>query len=29
VFTTLREERSAKATKLAEKEAREAEINTL
>jgi hypothetical protein len=25
----LREERSAKATKLAEKEAREAEINTL
>ncbi|KAL1793119.1 hypothetical protein ACET3X_008101 [Alternaria dauci] len=29
VFTTLREERSAKATKLAEKQAREAEVNTL
>ncbi|KAG9196598.1 hypothetical protein G6011_01719 [Alternaria panax] len=29
VFTTLREERSAKATKMAEKQAREAEIKTL
>jgi hypothetical protein len=29
VFTTLREERSAKAQKMAEKQAREAEINTL
>ncbi|CAG5175055.1 uncharacterized protein ALTATR162_LOCUS10804 [Alternaria atra] len=29
VFTTLREERSAKATKMAEKQAREADQNTL